>query len=341
MQKTTENHQGTILRIQRMSTEDGPGIRSTIFFKGCPLSCVWCHNPESIARERQLHWTKIKCIGCLSCIDACTRGALHITAAGMNIDQSKCDLCGACVSDCPSTAMDIYGEYHDAQSLATEVLKDRVYFEKSDGGVTLSGGEPTLQAQFCRELLALLKSGGVHTALDTCGQCSWESIAMLLPYADLVMFDLKEMDTAKHKKFTGAANKLILENLLRLVRHEEKEKSAFTLWIRTPLIPGCTATPENIKKIGAFIGKNMGAAVARWELCTFNNLCLHKYEGLGLDWKFKNTPLLSADEARALADAARDSGADPAIVHLSGPLKLASAAANNKYEKSKTAEAVK
>jgi len=219
--------------------------------------------------------------------------------------------------------MDIYGEYCDAQSLAAEVLKDMVYFEKSGGGVTLSGGEPTLQTKFCRELLEILKTAGVHTALDTCGQGAWQTMEPLLPYTDLVMFDLKEMDTGKHKKFTGAANRLILENLLRLARHAEKQKPSFQLGIRTPLIPGCTATEANIKNIGAFIAERLGAAPTRWELCTFNNLCLHKYEGLSLNWKFKNTPLLSSVEAQALAEAARHSGLNPDIVHLSGPLKLA------------------
>ena len=336
MQKTADNNQGIILRIQRMSTEDGPGIRSTIFFKGCPLSCAWCHNPESIARERQLCWTKIKCLGCLSCIDACPKNALQMTGKAMNIDRSKCDLCGACVSACPSTALDIYGEYCSVDKLAAEVLKDKVFFEKAGGGVTLSGGEPTLQANFCRELLEILKTAGVHTALDTCGQCAWQTLETLLPHTDLVMFDLKEMDTAKHKKFTGAANKIILENLRRLARHTELQQPSFQLWIRTPLIPGCTAAEKNIKDIGAFIGKNLGSAIARWELCTFNNLCLHKHEGLGLDWKFKKTPLLSAAEAQALADAARRSGADPAIVHLSGPLKIAEEpeSKENKHKKS-------
>jgi len=323
MQKTAKNNQGTILRIQRMSTEDGPGLRSTIFFKGCPLSCAWCHNPESIAVERQLHWTKIKCLGCLTCIDACPKNALQMTGKGMIIDERRCDVCGACLSACPSTALDIYGEYYKVEKLAAEVLKDKVFFEKSGGGVTLSGGEPTLQANFCRELLELLKTTGVHTALDTCGQCSWQTLEALLPHTDLVMFDLKEMDKVKHKKFTGANNKKILENLLRLARHAQLQKPSFQLWIRTPLIPGCTATEKNIKNIGAFIGKNLNSAIARWELCTFNNLCLHKYEGLGLDWKFKKAPLLSAAEAQALADAARRSGANPEIIHLSGPLKFA------------------
>lgn len=343
MQIKTDNHQGTILRIQRMSTEDGPGIRSTVFFKGCPLACIWCHNPESIARERQLFWTKIKCLGCLSCIDACPQNMLQMTGAGMAIDSSKCDTCGACVSACPSTAMDIYGECRDAQSLAAELLKDRVYFEKSGGGVTLSGGEPILQAKFCQELLEILKASGVHTALDTCGQGAWQTLEMLLPYTDLLMFDLKEMATGKHKKFTGAGNKIILENILRLARHAEKQQPSFLLWIRTPLIPGCTATKSNVKKIGAFIAENLGAAVARWELCTFNNLCLHKYEGLGLDWKFKNVPLLSAQEAQLLADTARRSGADPDIVYLSGPLKFAEEqeSKEDKHKKSAAATAGK
>ncbi len=283
-----------------MSTEDGPGLRSTIFFKGCPLSCVWCHNPESIAREMQLHWTKIKCIGCLTCIDACPKNALQMTGKEMIIDRKQCDVCGACVSACPSTALDIYGESYEVNKLAAEVLKDRAFFEKSGGGVTLSGGEPTLQARFSGELLKVLQAARVHTALDTCGQCAWQTMEELLPYTDLVMFDLKEMNTVKHKKFTGASNKIILENLRRLARHAELQNPSFQLWIRTPLIPGCTATPENIKKIGAFIGKHLGAALARWELCTFNNLACINMKAWGLPGNSKKRRFFPRQRRRRL-----------------------------------------
>jgi pyruvate formate lyase activating enzyme len=312
---------GTILRIQRMSTEDGPGIRSTVFFKGCPLACVWCHNPESISPRLQIHWEKTRCIGCRSCIGACVRGALAAMETGIAIDRSKCDSCDACVQACPSTAMEIYGEACDLNDLVREVSKDEAYFRKSGGGVTLSGGEPTMQPLFAKALLSTFKQAGIHTALDTCGQCSWETLDALLPHTDLVLYDLKEVNPDKHKKFTGVSNARILENLILLRRFMKEHSLPGELWIRTPLIPDCTAMPENLQGIGKFIKEHLGPSVSRWELCTFNNLCIHKYEGLGVEWDFRKAALLSRDEAERLACPARESGVEPGIVHLSGPMR--------------------
>ena len=323
MSANEKNISGTILRIQRMSTEDGPGIRSTVFFKGCPLSCVWCHNPESISPKVQVHWAKTRCIGCRSCIEACSKGALAMAQSGIVIDRLACDSCAACVQACPSTAMDIYGEDCKPNDLAREVMKDKMYFQKSGGGVTLSGGEPTMQPLFTKELLSAFKQSGLHTALDTCGQCSWETLESLLPYTDLVLYDLKEIDTDRHKELTGVSNTRILENLIGLGHSMKERGMPGELWIRTPLIPDCTATPQNIKGIGVFIKEHLGEIVSRWELCTFNNLCTHKYESLGIDWAFKKTGLISHEEARNLASLARDSGVKTEIVHLSGPMRNA------------------
>jgi pyruvate formate lyase activating enzyme len=316
-----DKHRGTILRIQRMSTEDGPGIRSTVFFKGCPLACVWCHNPESISREPQVHWVKSRCIGCRSCIEACPKGALAFGDSGMTIDRFRCDSCSACVQACPSTAMEVYGEAFSAHDLVREVIKDKVYFQKSGGGVTLSGGEPTMQPGFTAELLSSFKQKGVYTALDTCGQCSWKTLEALLPHVDLVLYDLKEIDPENHKLFTGVTNKKILENIIMLGRFMKDRGMPGDLWIRTPLIPGCTATPENIKGIGAFIRKHLPSQVSRWDLCTFNNLCIHKYDGLGIDWPFKSSGLLDEEQANRLVALAGASGVEAGIVHLSGPMK--------------------
>jgi pyruvate formate lyase activating enzyme len=313
---------GTILRIQRMSTEDGPGIRSTVFFKGCPLACVWCHNPESTSPKGQIHWEKTRCIGCRSCIEVCIKGALAATETGMVIDRSACDSCDACVQACPSTAMQIYGEACEVNDLVREVLKDKAYFQTSGGGVTLSGGEPTMQSLFVKELLSTFKQGGVHTALDTCGQCPWETLEALLPHTDLVLYDLKEINAERHKEFTGISNARILENLVQLRRFMKEHSLPGELWIRTPLIPGCTATPENLQGIGTFIKEHLEPSVSRWELCTFNNLCIHKYEGLGIQWDFRKAALLFRDEAERFASLAKESGVDPGIVHLSGPMRV-------------------
>jgi pyruvate formate lyase activating enzyme len=243
--------------------------------------------------------------------------------SGIVIDRLTCNSCAACVQACPSTAMDIYGEDCKPNDLAREVMKDKVYFQKSGGGVTLSGGEPTMQPLFTKELLSAFKQSGLHTALDTCGQCSWETLETLLPHTDMVMYDLKEIDPDKHKKFTGIFNTRILENLIGLGRSMKERGMPSQLWIRTPLIPDCTATPQNIEGIGVFIKEHLGEIVGRWELCTFNNLCTHKYESLGIDWAFKKTGLISHEEARNLASLALDSGVKTEIVHLSGPMRNA------------------
>jgi len=315
-----EKPKGTILRIQRMSTEDGPGIRSTVFFKGCPLSCVWCHNPESISEKRQPHWTKSKCIVCLSCVAVCTAGALTATGDGIVINRAGCSPCEACSQACPTTALAVYGEERGVEDLVRDLMKDRVYFEKSGGGVTLSGGEPTMQPDFANALLSSLKRHGVHTALDTCGQCSWETLEALLPHTDLVLYDLKEADPENHRQFTGTTNARILENLKSLARFMREWGLPRELWIRTPLIPGCTATAGNLKRIGEFIREHLGSLPGRWELCTFNNLCIDKYDGLGIDWGFRNCSLVSEAEANSLAAAAVGSGVDSGIIHISGPM---------------------
>ncbi|MCU0575203.1 MAG: glycyl-radical enzyme activating protein [Desulfobacterota bacterium] len=323
--RTENNNTGTILRIQRMSTEDGPGIRSTVFFKGCPLSCVWCHNPESISPKFQVHWVGSRCIGCRSCLDACPERALTAGKKGIAIDRERCTGCLKCTDVCPSTALEAYGQAYSLDALVSEVLKDRVYFDKSGGGVTLSGGEPTMQADFSLELLKALKGTGVHTALDTCGQCGWDTLESLLPHADMVLYDIKEIDPERHRAFTGVTNAKVLENLLRLGGFMRDRGCPRELWVRTPLIPGCTASSENLRGIGAFLKGNLGALVDRWELCSFNNLCLNKYDGLGLDWRFRGNGLLGRDEAEHLAVVARGSGVDARIVHLSGPLRLEAA----------------
>jgi pyruvate formate lyase activating enzyme len=314
---------GTILRIQRMSTEDGPGIRSTVFFKGCPLRCVWCHNPEGILMKPQVHWTGARCIGCETCIGVCPEKALAGGKNGIVIDRRKCTDCLACARACPSTAMEAYGEEYDTERLASEVLKDRIYFEKSGGGVTLSGGEPTMQACFGRMLLKELKEQGVHTALDTCGQCTWETLDSFLPFTDLVLYDIKLMYRSAHKEYTGYDNGRILENLMALAGRMEQRGTPKSLWIRTPLIPGYTADEENIRAIGSFLREKLGGVVDRWELCSFNNLCTDKYEGLGLEWTCRDLKLMTEGELGYIGQVAQEAAGDAKIVRTSGAVRKA------------------
>jgi pyruvate formate lyase activating enzyme len=313
---------GMILEIVRMSTEDGPGIRTTVFFKGCSLKCAWCHNPESISPQPQLVWMGNRCIGCRTCLSVCTENALDLGEAGMTIDRNRCTSCGNCAEECPGTALEMLGKTWRVDALVNEVIKDRAYFETSGGGVTLSGGDPGFQSDFAGRLLKSLREKGLHTAVDTCGYCAPEALDRLLPYAAMVLFDVKLMDPEAHRRFTGHANTRILENLRQVADYMRTHLHPRELWIRTPIIPGATASMENITAIGKWISANIADVVTRWDLCAFNNLCRDKYRRLDLQWPFHDAPLLEASVMEDLAETARQSGVNPDIVFTSGATRL-------------------
>lgn len=318
---------GRVLEIQRMSTDDGPGIRSTVFFKGCDLACQWCHNPESISPHAQLVWHEHRCIGCRCCVDACTHDARSLDAGGAQVDRERCTECYECVEACPTTAAERIGTEWEVEPLVTELAKDRAYFETSGGGVTLSGGEPTLQRQFARQVLERCRQVGLHTALDTAGLCGTEPLLELVARADLVLFDLKEMDDERHRVSTGQSNERILANARAVATLVQAgtpgDHGPPELWIRTPLIPGATARDDNLRAIGAFIAAELGDAVSRWELCAFNNLCQEKYRRLGQRWTYADAPLLTDAELSHFAEIARDTDVPASIVHADGPTRLA------------------
>ena len=322
MTEGDQETRATILEIQRMSTEDGPGLRTTVFFKGCSLQCTWCHNPESISARPQVHWIGSRCIGCQTCLEVCPENALAFSPQGNTIDRHKCTGCGICAEECPATALELLGQSWALDDLYAEVLKDKTYFKKSGGGVTLGGGEPLLQPEFCRSLLRLLNESAIHTAVDTCGRCSQKALERILPYTDLVLYDLKEINPQKHQRFTGSDNHAILENLLYICDSMQTRGRPEALWIRTPVIPGATASEENIRGIGQFLGRQLDGCVSRWDLCAFNNLCRDKYLRLDLNWAFKDSDLLSNLFMEKLAVVARTSGVDPDIVHWSGSTRL-------------------
>lgn len=319
--KSNKDIQGTILEIIRMSTEDGPGLRTTVFFKGCSLNCSWCHNPESISPKPQIQWIATSCIGCGICVNTCDKSALEKTEKGITINRSLCNGCGLCTEECPTTAMELLGKKWSVHDLVCELVKDRAYFEQSGGGVTLSGGEASLQIDFCFALLKELKSRGIQTALDTCGQVSQAVLANLLPYVDILLYDIKEIETDNHKKHTGAGSEKILANAVFAANYKKTHLFPETLWIRTPVIPGYTNTAENIQSIGDFISANMQGAVAKWELCAFNNLCRDKYKRLGIDWSFADTELPEKSLMEELVLVAKSS-VTPSIVCWSGSTKL-------------------
>jgi pyruvate formate lyase activating enzyme len=309
---------GRILHLQRLSTEDGPGIRTTVFFKGCPLRCAWCHNPESLSPELQTQWIAVRCIGCQTCVETCPNGCLTMTAAGLLIDRERCQACGKCVEACPSGAREMLGRIVTVEQVLAELLKDRAYYEKSGGGVTLSGGEPTFQPDFAEALLRGLKAQGISTALDTCGLCSVDTLDRLLSYTDLVLFDLKLLDPILHRAFTGASNEQILENLDHLRERIRRQELPVKLWVRTPLIPGATDTDENLSAIGRYLAEEMDGTLARWELCAFNNLCRDQYTSLGLEWAYAGTPLLEREQLAHSEQIARASGIRPELVLATG-----------------------
>lgn len=214
------------------------------------------------------------------------------------------------------------GKKWKVQDLTNEVIKDKAYFDKSNGGITISGGEPALQPQFAAAFFKALKIKGVMTALDTCGFCSQKALEMILPYTSMVLFDLKEINPEKHKLFTGSGNDKVLANLKFAADFIKTSTSPATLWIRTPIIPGATDSEDNIRAIGAYIAANISEAIERWELCAFNNLCQDKYDRLGLTWNFEKTQLNRQGDMERLTAIARNSGVDPNIVHWTGSTRL-------------------
>jgi pyruvate formate lyase activating enzyme len=311
---------GRILHLQRLSTEDGPGIRTTVFFKGCPLRCAWCHNPESLSRELQIQWFASRCLGCETCLAACPDHLLRRTQAGLVIDRECCQGCGKCAEACPAGAIELLGRTVTVDELLGVLRKDRAYYDASGGGVTLSGGEPTLQADFVEALLRGLKAEGIATALDTCGLCSIDTLERLLPFTDLLLYDLKLSDPALHRQYTGSANGRILDNLRHL--RQMQSRLPFRLWIRTPLIPGATATPENLAALGNYLSEALDCCVERWELCAFNNLCRDQYTRLGLEWAYASTPLLTAAELANFEQIAKKVSKNPHIVLATGATRL-------------------
>lgn len=297
-----------LFEIQKMSTEDGPGIRTTVFFKQCPLKCVWCHNPESIHKEFQLQWLAHKCIGCKTCIETCKQKALKLDKKGMHIDREKCKECEekSCHIECPSTALNMFGKIWQLDDLFREVEKDKVYYTKSGGGITASGGEPTLQADFVFNFLKKCKENGISTALDSCGYASKNVYEKLLPYVDLILLDIKEIDPDKHLEYTGVPNDKILENAIWIAKYMKENNKK--MWIRTPMIPNYTATDANIKGIGDFIVNKMDNIPDRWDLLSFNNLCTAKYERLDLEWPLKDESLMKKEQMEHFYEIAEETG---------------------------------
>lgn len=265
------------------------------------MRCVWCHNIETIDPKPRTVWYATKCIGDQACVRACPESALELTADGMKIDQSKCKACGTCEEACPTGAIKVMGTIRRSDELIEELLRDSIFFTTSNGGVTLSGGEATYQSTFSIEVAKGLQEHDIHVALDTCGYCSRSVLQDLLPYVDLILYDLKVMDPEKHREFTGVPLDRVLENA-KLIAESGKP-----VWIRTPIIPAYTDDSENIRKISRFIVTSM-PNVERYDLLAFNRMCTEKYTLFGLQYPLKDVELVSEATMETLAEIARSEG---------------------------------
>ena len=253
---------GLVFDIQRFSLHDGPGIRTTLFLKGCPLRCWWCHNPESQAAGLELIRWPQRCIGCGACLEACPAGA--ITPAG-DVDPARCTLCGACVDACHAQARQLVGRDMTVAQALAELERDRPFYDQSGGGVTISGGEPLAQPDFLLALLRACRQADLHTALDTCGHAPWPLLDAVRPYVGLFLYDLKLIDPGRHRQVTGVSNELILDNLRALAAHGHR------LILRLPVIPGVNDDDDNIRRVAAL------AAIERVDLLPYHRTALDKY----------------------------------------------------------------
>ena len=275
---------GVIFNIQRFSLHDGPGIRTTVFLKGCPLDCVWCHNPESKGTRPQLSFTAQRCVSCGGCVGACPNGVHVVGQGGRLVQWEVCKSCGDCASACPTEALEVVGRDVSADEILKQVAKDIPFYNISGGGITVSGGEPMMQPGFTLEILERAKERDIHTALETCGYFEWESFRAVLPLLDLVLFDLKEMSSRIHGQVTGKNNTLILGNLGRTVCER------VPILIRVPVIPGHTDSEENFHEMGRFLSGFHHCPDV--ELLPYNVLAGSKHSRFGYRYELREIPEL-------------------------------------------------
>ncbi len=294
---------GVIFNIQRFSIHDGPGIRTTVFFKGCSLFCFWCHNPEGRRAKPEIQFFPECCIGCNECVKVCKHDG-HAIVNGVHVyRRERCTACGRCADGCFAGALQSTGKEVTVDDVMAEVRSDRSFYQTSGGGVTLSGGEPLLQPEFAREILARSKAEGIHTAIETAANCRWRDLETLLPFTNLVMMDIKHMDAAKHRAVTGVSNERILKNARRLA------ECGAHMQFRVPVIPTVNDTAPEIQAIAAFVcDLPSSGAQPSLELLPFHRLAGDKFRSLGLDDRSAPLTPLSKEQMAALAKAAQECG---------------------------------
>ena len=297
---------GRVFNIQRYSIHDGAGIRTLVFLKGCPLRCLWCSNPESQSSEPELGFIESRCVGAETCgapcISACPIEAIRLDAQGKpTIDRERCDACGMCAEACTKDALKVVGREMVVDEVMAEVEKDRAFYRRSGGGITIGGGEPLAQYRFTAELLKAAREAYMHTALETCGHAPWHHLETVLKHVDLLQFDFKHMDPLRHRELTGQSNELIIENLKRVL----SVKTSEDVIIRVPVIPGCTDSVENISETAEFVA---GLGFRQLELIPYHRLGVSKYAQYGRAYQLAEAeaePRIGWDDLKKLVE---DSG---------------------------------
>ena len=292
MREMEDAFSAPVADIRRLTIHDGPGVRDTVFVKGCPLHCVWCHNPESISPRPRLLFRSRLCVGCGACAELCPQKVHIFAEGGHTLSRDNCLSCGKCAEGCLPGALALCGTTLTAEEVVQNVLRDKAFFLNSGGGVTLSGGEPLLYPDFTAEVFRRLKEEGISTALDTCGAVSYAAFEKVLPWTDRILFDVKGMDPERHARNTGRTNEVILENLSRLGGR------GIPVEIRMPIVPGRNDDPSEIARAGAFL-KNV-AAVESIRLLPYHRAG-GKYAVCGMEDPMPETEAPSAEELEALA----------------------------------------
>jgi len=284
-----ESTKGKIFDIKRFATKDGPGIRTLVFLKGCPLICKWCANPESQEYKTHVMYYRNKCVYCGKCIARCPQQAIKLDEDfGLKVSLDKCLGCGECVEACYYSALEVIGEDISVGELIQKVMRDKEFYDNSGGGITVSGGEPLFQPVFTRELLKACKKNFLKTAIETCGYTKWPNIDSILPYTDLIYYDIKHIDPVLHKKYTGVSNKLIIDNLKML------NQVFNNIIVRVPFVPGYNDEDSVQKKIYNFLSDLNN--IKRVEIMPYHRLGKSKYEGLGRDYRLKDLQAVNKKE---------------------------------------------
>jgi pyruvate formate lyase activating enzyme len=278
---------GMITNIQRASLHDGPGIRTTIFLKGCTMRCKWCHNPETINPQPEIQYFANKCIGCGQCVNVCQSGARRISGGTILFTRTVCHSCCKCIEICPTKALSLSGEKVSTERVLTELLKDYPFYLATGGGVTFSGGEPLYQIDFLKALLIGCRKAKIHTAVDTAGNVPWHSFLEIIPYVDMFLFDIKTLDPSVHKQVTGVDNHRLLDNLDKL------SSSGASIRIRVPVIPGVNDTRCEMEKIAAFLKDKKGVHAV--DILPFHQMAQHKYDSLAQFNNYFNVTIPSAE----------------------------------------------